>query len=156
MNTRDFQVLRDLLQWQQARVYAHMPRSRCVDLFTRRPSSRLEARTFCIQLNIQGPGHLADTIGAQLSDGGIYLQDPSWKETGLTYYNPQVLKLEGLEDIDVWLRELALEPGDAQTANADIDWSTALDGLAQLRASSGFHASESLNNRLVEDTRLMR
>jgi len=55
--------------------------------------------------------------------------------------------------VDVWLRELALRPSNAQTV--DTDWSAALDDLGQARADSLFDGGELLNNQLVSTTQLM-
>jgi hypothetical protein len=154
MNMKYFNVMRDLSLWPRTEVHAYMPRTECCDLFTRRPSLRPSDNSFHIHLNIQGPAHLADEIGAKLSENGIYLQDPSQMSTSLKYHNPHILQLGGLESVDVWLRELALQPSNAQMV--DTDWSAALDDLGQARADSQFDGGELLNTRLVSATQLMR
>jgi hypothetical protein len=154
MNMKYFNVVRDLSLWPRTEVHAYMPRTECCDLFTRRPSLRSSDNSFHIHLNIHGPAHLADEIGGKLSENGIYLQDPSQMSTSLKYHNPHVLQLGGLESVDVWLRELALQPINAQMV--DTDWSAALDDLGQTRADSQFDGDELLNTRLVSATQLMR
>jgi len=152
MNIKYFKIMRDLL-CPRTEVHAYMPRTECCDLFTRRPSLRSSDNSFHIHLSIQGPARLADEIGAKLSENAIYLQDPSPRSTRLKYHNPHVLQLGGLEKVDVWLRELALRPSNAQTV--DTDWSAALDDLGQARADSLFDGGELLNNQLVSTTQLM-
>lgn len=56
---------------------------------------------FRANINIYGLGTRRDRVGRALSSGGLFLQAPDVWRRGVRYDNPQMLRMEGMEDSDV-------------------------------------------------------
>jgi hypothetical protein len=54
-----------------------------------------ETATFSVDVNVKSLMHHADKVGNILLRSGIFLQFPSQNPGGETYYNPQILQIEG-------------------------------------------------------------
>jgi hypothetical protein len=54
-----------------------------------------ETVTFSVDVNVKSLMHHADKVGNILLRSGIFLQSPSQNPGGETYYNPQILQIEG-------------------------------------------------------------
>jgi SWI/SNF-related matrix-associated actin-dependent regulator of chromatin subfamily A3 len=77
-----------------------------------------ETVTFSVDVNVKSLMHHADKVGNILLRSGIFLQSPSQNPGGETYYNPQILQIEGFcERPD----EVMTEAEDAPTPAAISD-----------------------------------
>ena len=54
--------------------------------------------TFSVDVNVKSLIHHADKVGNILLSSGIFLQCPTQNPAGETYYNPQILQIEGFNE----------------------------------------------------------
>ncbi|KAF7196814.1 hypothetical protein HII31_01732 [Pseudocercospora fuligena] len=74
--------------------------------------------------------------GTILSDHGLFLQSPDWKDPESRYHNPQVYTFIDLPDEDTWLDELGLYSTSSDRVEENTDWAVVLDHLPQHRTLS--------------------
>ena len=92
-------------------------------------STHAENRVLTVSANVACGSRELISVGTILSDHGIYLQDPDWKENTYDYSNPHIMKFEGISDIDVWLHEMTL--GQRPEISEPADWGLVLNHLPQ-------------------------
>jgi hypothetical protein len=51
-----------------------------------------------VEINVYGPASDLDRIGGELSDRGLFLQDPDHCRPGMEYDNPHTLRLDGMDE----------------------------------------------------------
>lgn len=72
-----------------------------------------EVVTFSIDVNLKSLVHHAGKVGNILLSSGIFLQCPAQNPAGETYYNPQILQIEGFHEKP---DEIMIEADDAPTS----------------------------------------
>jgi SWI/SNF-related matrix-associated actin-dependent regulator of chromatin subfamily A3 len=68
--------------------------------------------TFSVDVNVKGLMNHADKVGNILLSSGIFLQYPTHNPAGETYYNPQILQIEGFHEKS---DDMMIEADDAST-----------------------------------------
>ncbi|CAN9276485.1 unnamed protein product [Alternaria alternata] len=69
--------------------------------------------TFSVDVNVKSLIHHADKVGNILLSSGIFLQCPTQNPAGETYYNPQILQIEGFHGKP---DDIMIEADDAPTS----------------------------------------
>ena len=62
-----------------------------------------------VNANIYGSRDTAADISAILSDNGMFLQNPIWRNDELVYENPHELPVQGVTDEQIWFETLSLD-----------------------------------------------
>jgi hypothetical protein len=103
-------------------------------------ASTNDTRILTMDLNIHGPPEAADVVATQLYHADMYLQDPLWHASDVSYVNPQHIDFPGVTTYESFaspessVREETPQGFTVQelvTENAVADFSQLLDVLGQ-------------------------
>lgn len=136
MNSKTSDIVERLTKCADVSFDAYVPWNRLVTVLQPRKRSTKEHSLISIYANVYGPHFKADDVGSCLSKDDVFLQEPFWRPSEVTYSNPQVIEFDDIDEENVLLQDM-LEASDHKASiMPTVDWSSVLDQLPQYHTFS--------------------